>query len=187
MKVKSPWKFCEADYILLSQVLKVQGSANTQASKFSQMPGRTNHVNLRQNNNNNSGGKYDCEMCQLVRAPFVNISMSLPAQSCGQQEEEGQATRPLYAARALLNQVWLGWALPTRPGQARMDSPMSEVPGTQTTVSPETHRACLRQSLPSQSNPTDSYVSCSESRVEQSWQPSTWLFFILALNFLTLH
>ena len=33
--------------IWLSKVLKVQGSGNSQASKFSQMPGRANHVNLR--------------------------------------------------------------------------------------------------------------------------------------------
>ena len=46
MKVRSRCKFWEAENILLSQVLKVQGSANTQASKFSQMP-RANHVNLR--------------------------------------------------------------------------------------------------------------------------------------------
>jgi len=35
---------CELEELM--KVLKVQGSANTQASKFSQMPGRTNHVNL---------------------------------------------------------------------------------------------------------------------------------------------
>ena len=46
MKVRSRCKFWDAENILLSQVLKVQGSANTQASKFSQMP-RANHVNLR--------------------------------------------------------------------------------------------------------------------------------------------
>ena len=48
MKVRSSRHFWTAKNIcLLSQVLKVQGSANTQASKFSQMPGRANHVNLR--------------------------------------------------------------------------------------------------------------------------------------------
>ena len=48
MKVRSSRQFWTAKNIcLLSQVLKVQGSANTQASKFSQMPGRANHVNLR--------------------------------------------------------------------------------------------------------------------------------------------
>lgn len=35
---------CELEELM--KVLKVQGSANTQASKFGQMPGRTNHVNL---------------------------------------------------------------------------------------------------------------------------------------------
>ena len=48
MKVKFAKKIeCQFWCIWLSKVLKVQGSGNSQASKFSQMPGRANHVNLR--------------------------------------------------------------------------------------------------------------------------------------------
>ena len=70
MKVTFPCKsvrFLAAEYILLVQVLKVQGSANTQASKFSQMP-RANHVNLRWNNNNDNE-TYDSPM-PTVLAPY---------------------------------------------------------------------------------------------------------------------
>ena len=103
--------------------------------------------------------RYATHLCPPFQLLFVNISMSLPAQSSGQQEEgeEEEVTHPLYVALVLLNQVWLGWPVATRPGQARMDSPMSEVPGTQTTVSRETHRACLRRSLLSRSDPTESH------------------------------
>ena len=123
--------------------------------------------------------------------------MSLSAQSFGQEEEEeeegGEVSRPLFAAQALLNQAWPAWEGDTRLAWDRMDSRMSEVPGTQTTASRETHRACLRQSLLSRSNPIwiwqqVSYISCCNSRVEPRWKPSTiWLFLILALKLLTLH
>ena len=122
--------------------------------------------------------------------------MSLSAQSFGQEEEEEEeeegeeVSRPLFAAQALLNQAWPAWEADTRPGWDRMDSRMSEVPGTRTTASRETHRACLRQSHLSRSNPIwiwqqVSYIRCCNSRVEPRWKPSTiWLFLILALKLL---
>ena len=87
----------------------MQGSASTQASKFSQMPGRTNHVNLRW-----------CIIMRYVHfSVFVNVSNSLFQHKAASSRRRRWLPAPLSTKRRPRS-TWLIWDGQCAPDRARL-------------------------------------------------------------------